>query len=501
MELSELIKAINPIKVIGSQQVEVFGLAYDSRKVRPKGLFVAIKGANYDGHSFIEQAVKLGAKAVVLEKEQKVPGGITQIVVADSRLALGKLAAHFYGYPSQQLNLVGVTGTNGKTTVTSLLASIFKESGAYVGLIGTIAYFIKEKRYQAEQTTPQSLDLQQILAEMVKQQVNYVSMEVSSHALAHHRPAGCSFKAVVFTNLSHDHLDFHQTLEAYFVAKGRLFNVEEYSSEIKVVNADDSYGQRLLKMLNGQAVTYGFKTGDFTVASVEAVNTDGIKLVIEGPKGLKLKIASSLLGYFNIYNLLAAAATAAALGFSSKQIEAGIKALKFVPGRFMPINCGQNFSVIVDYAHSPDGLKKVIESARQLGAKRVITVFGCGGDRDKAKRPLMGEIAVKLSDYTVITSDNPRSEDPEQIIADIVKGIPSANRRSAFTTVINREEAIAKAIKMAQPNDLVLLAGKGHEDYQIIGSKVIPFDDSEVAQRVIKEVLAKNGAVNISRSS
>lgn len=500
MQLSELIKAIQPKRIIGNQQVEIFGLAYDSRRVRPKGLFVAIKGANYDGHNFVAQAVKLGVQAVVVEKEQKIPDGITQIVVADSRLALGKLAAHFYSYPGKQLNLVGVTGTNGKTTVTSLLASIFKESGARVGLIGTIAYFINEKRYQAEHTTPHSLDLQQILAEMVNQQVDYVSMEVSSHGLAHHRPVGCAFKAVVFTNLSHDHLDFHQTLEAYFAAKSRLFQSDEYQSKLKVINQDDVFGQRLLKHINGQTVTFGFKTGDFYVESVEAVNTDGIKLVIKGPNRLLLKIKSSLLGFFNIYNLLAAAATAASLGFSSRQIEAGIKALQFVPGRFMPVNCGQSFTVIVDYAHTPDGLKKVLESAHQLGPKRIITVFGCGGDRDKTKRPLMGEIAVNLSDYTIITSDNPRSEDPKQIIADIVMGIPAAKRRSSFTTVINREEAIALAIKMAQPNDLVLLAGKGHEDYQIIGNKVIPFDDCEVAQKIIKEVLAKNGTANISRN-
>lgn len=495
MQLAELTKVIQPKKISGNIKQEILGLVYDSRQARPKSLFVAIKGQRYDGHNFIRQAVKLGARAVVVEKEQKLPAEIAQIVVADSRLALGQLAARFYDYPSKKLNLVGVTGTNGKTTVSTVLASIFKEAPAKVGLIGTIAYFINGKKFHAEHTTPEALDLQQILQRMVSEQVHYACLEVSSHALELQRTTGCFFKAAVFTNLSHDHLDFHQTMAKYFSAKSRLFNDQEYNVDFKIVNIDDPYGQKL-QQLAANAVTYGLKKGDYRVEKINQVSADGTKFTVLGPAKFKVEVDSQLIGYFNIYNLLAAVATAATLGFSKEQIENGIKKLTYVPGRFAPVNCGQDFYVIVDYAHTPDGLQKVIESSRQLGVNRIITVFGCGGDRDKAKRPLMGKIAAELSDYVIVTSDNPRSEDPQTIINEIVQGI--SQNGCPHQTIVSREEAIATAINLAQPNDLVLLAGKGHEDYQIIGGKVIPFDDREVAESVLKKVMTEDVTPNHS---
>ena len=464
----------------------ISSLSYDSRRIEPGALFFAIRGLKFDGHDYIAAAIKAGATAVVVEKRREdLPGRVAQIQVESSRRALALAADLFYGRPSSKLKLIGVTGTNGKTTTSYLIERIFAAAGKTTGLIGTIAYNIAGKSYAAERTTPESLDLQAILDSMVKAGVEVAVMEVSSHASELFRIDGCRFAAMVFTNLTQDHLDFHGNLEAYFQAKARLFSDPQFDGAIHVVNIDDDYGQRLCRS-SKSCVTYGFSDKAAVRGGKIAHSVDGLSLKVLS-SGRTLVLSTEMKGIFNGANILAATATARAFDIEGKVISKALSHAGNVPGRFESVDIGQNFQVIVDYAHTPDGLRQVLEAARAATGGKIITVFGCGGDRDRSKRPLMGKVAAELSDRAIVTSDNPRSERAEKIIAEIVKGM--SGYKTKYWAITDRRQAISKAISLADKGDLVILAGKGHETGQIIADKIIPFDDRLVAKKALEEIV------------
>jgi UDP-N-acetylmuramoyl-L-alanyl-D-glutamate--2,6-diaminopimelate ligase len=469
----------------GSTQRSVQSVCTDSRRISPGALFVAIRGVQTDGHRFLETVLDHGATTLVVEEVraallQRVRAqGQTLIQVANSRQALALIASAYYQQPSRQLRLVGITGTNGKTTTTYIVESILQAAGQAVGVIGTVSYRFAQHQTAAGNTTPDALFLQHFFRQMVDAQVPYAVMEVSSHALDQERVAGCDFEVCVFTNLSRDHYDYHGSEEAYFAAKKRLF--QDFAARWHVINLDDPAGQRLVHASRARLFTYGLES-EATLKPLDVQHDiHGIHFVLPTTKG-RLTIRSSFIGRHNVYNLLAGIGVALALDVEAEAIERGIAQLRQVPGRLERVDQGQDFQVFVDYAHTPDALEQALRVVRAETPGRVITVFGCGGDRDPGKRPLMGKIATTLSDYTVITSDNPRTEDPQRIIADILAGTASAR---AYTTISDRRRAITYAIDMAQPQDTVLIAGKGHEDYQILGQTRMHFDDREVAREAL----------------
>jgi UDP-N-acetylmuramoyl-L-alanyl-D-glutamate--2,6-diaminopimelate ligase len=486
----------------GWRDREVRDIAHDSRKVKPGSLFVAVRGFHSDGHQFISQAIKKGASAIVAEKKvgPPVPADMPLLIVDDSRRALALLANAFFGHPSRRLKLIGITGTNGKTTTTHLVKSIIEAAGHTAGLIGTIDYRVGDKVYPAPNTTPESLELQRLLSEMVGLGASHCVMEVSSHALALNRIEGCEFAVAGFTNLTQDHLDFHKNMDAYFQAKLRLFTgltPEAWA----VVNSDDERGVEIVRKTRARVITTGY--GE--LANVRPLGTirhsmNGLMFDAASPAGT-IPVESSLVGRYNIYNILTAIGIGAALGIGADMIASGIRKMKAVPGRMEQVDEGQPFGVVVDYAHTEDALVRLLESVREVTAGRVITVFGCGGDRDKTKRPRMGAAAIAGSDIVIITSDNPRTEDPLSIIRDIELGLADRGvKKSAKDTtkqvppgmkpyyvIPGRHEAVAVAIGLAKPGDVVVLAGKGHEDYQIIGEKKMHFDDREVAREEIRK--------------
>jgi UDP-N-acetylmuramoyl-L-alanyl-D-glutamate--2,6-diaminopimelate ligase len=470
----------------------VTAIAYDSRQVKPGAVFVALRGVNADGARFAPQAIANGAVAVVAETPPPPGVSIEWIKVANARAALAELAAAFYGDPSEELTLVGITGTNGKTTTSYVLASIFDAAGMKCGRIGTIGYSTGARQLDASRTTPEAPELQQMLREMRSQDCAACVMEVSSHALALRRADSLHFAAGVFTNLTRDHLDFHGDMEAYFNAKRRLFEILP-DAAVGVINVDDRRGADLVAAAR-RPVTYAIDAAADVRPGPLTFTLDGLSFDIRTPRGT-VHARSPLVGRPNAYNILAAAATAMALDLPFSAIEAGIKRLENVPGRFQVVSDpSDDVRVIVDYAHTDDALKNLLETARPLAGGRVITVFGCGGDRDRTKRPLMGAVAARLSDLVIVTSDNPRSEDPERIIDEIRRGIvmpadriaPKGQRSGTPSlAIVDRREAIEKAVKEARPGDLLLIAGKGHEKYQVIGDKTLPFDDVEVARAAL----------------
>jgi len=469
----------------------VTAVTYDSRQAGPGAVFVALRGVNADGASFAREALNRGAVAIV--SEAVAPTGVTRpwIQVPDARLSLAALAATLYDNPSEELTLVGITGTNGKTTTSYLLASIFEAAGIRCGRIGTVGYRIGEREFEASRTTPEAPDLQRMLREMVDDGCGACVMEVSSHALTLRRADRLHFAAAVFTNLTRDHLDFHRDMEAYFLAKRRLAELLP-DTGIAVTNLDDPRGRDFAAAAH-RPVTYAIDAPADVRPGPLSFSLDGLRFDVRTPRGT-LRLTSPLVGRPNAYNMLAAAATAMALDVPFSAIEKGIAALTDVPGRFQVVSgSGDDVRVVVDYAHTDDALKNLLETARPLSAGgRVITVFGCGGDRDRTKRPLMGAVAARLSDLVVITSDNPRSEDPTQIIEEIKRGIvvpadrtPPGGKPAKSTphiAVVDRKAAIERAIREAAAGDLVLIAGKGHEKYQVIGDKTLPFDDVEIAR-------------------
>ena len=488
-------------------ETEVSGIAYDSRKVVKDTVFVAIRGEKLDGHDFINDAVRRGAVAIIHEKrEQDAPlysdiGEPLFIKVRDSRRALACISNNFFERPSEFVSVIGVTGTNGKTTTTYLLKSILEAWGRNTGLIGTITYSIGDRHYPAVRTTPEALEFQGLLREMVKAGCSHVVTEVSSHALSQCRVDYTRFGAGVFTNLTRDHLDFHGTMEEYYRAKRRLFTELLTAEGTAVINRDDPWGRRLLADLREQGkelehghsiITYGTEQGS-DVTALDPENTlSGLSFTL-GYRGATCRIYCPLVGVPNIYNILAAASVGLALGISFEVISEGIRNTPPVEGRIEKVEAGQDFLCIVDYAHTPDALERLIVAAREILkdrnlSGRIITLFGCGGERDRGKRPLMGEIASRLSDYLLLTSDNPRNEDPDEILSEIVSGI-SGKR---YEVIPDRREAITRAIEKAGPGDIVLIAGKGHEDYQEIKGVRYLFRDKEVADEAIKKRIVKS---------
>lgn len=453
-----------PTSVVrGDDRAPITSVVFDSREVREGSLFCCLRGSNADGHDFAAAAVSAGARALLVDHRLPLP--VTQVVVADTRVAMGPVAASFFGHPSRQLTLVGVTGTNGKTTTTTLLASVLEAAGLSTGVIGTLT---------GKHTTPEAPHLQAMLADFVAEGRRAVVMEVSSHALALHRVDGCRFALAVFTNLGRDHLDLHGTVERYFAAKARLF--EPALSERGIANLDDLHGRLLVDA--ALVPMEGFSAADVTDLTVTPTHHEYTW------RGQRISVGIG--GAFNAMNSLAAATAAAALGVPLPTIAEGLHRAPAVPGRFEPVRAGQAFDVIVDYAHTPDGLREALAAARATSTTgRVIAVFGCGGDRDREKRAEMGSVAAELADAVVVTSDNPRSEDPLAIINAVIEGVPR-DYRARVVSEPDRRRAFVTAFRMAAPGDVVVIAGKGHETTQTIGSDVFPFDDRAVARALLE---------------
>ena len=474
---------------------DVSSVEYDSRRVKAGSLFVAMHGEASDGNSFIDQAIQAGAVAIVTDSASEKPReGVAWAVVPHGRRALARVSANFYKRPAERIAVIGITGTNGKSTTAFLIESILTAAQRKSALIGTIEYHVAGKILSAPHTTPEALDLARILSAALGDGASDAVMEVSSHALAQERVFGVPFDVAVFTNLTRDHLDYHKTMDEYFAAKRVLFEgCGTDAPRVAVTNLDDEYGAKLAEFSRKRSaivLTYGWERGDFHAEKVD-ITPRGTRFDMATPLG-KIAIFSPLIGRVNVYNILAAAAATHARGCSAKAIADGVDSLTHVPGRFQRVDCGQPFTVVVDYAHTDDALRNLTALAREFvsragAAGRVVTVFGCGGDRDRAKRPLMGEAAGRGSDFVVLTSDNPRSEDPRAIINDALVGLQKTGVK--YSVEVDRRKAIALAIGEARPGDIVLLAGKGHEKVQVTREGSHPFDDVEVA----REALRANG--------
>lgn len=493
----------------GLCSLSISGITHDSRKVVKGSLFICLKGAQFDGHDFALQAVKLGTAALVVNQGAldalgvSIPDDICVITVPDTRKALPIIACAFFDQPSHHLTMIGITGTNGKTTTALMIAAILRGAGRSVGVIGTLGAEIDGVRLESEHTTPEADQLQALLSRMKYQGADAAVMEVSSHAIDQDRTAGIAFNAAVFTNITQDHLDYHKTMEAYFDTKARLF--AEYpiryprldgKTFLSVINVVQWEGRELVTLARGEIVTFSTTDtpGVLTVRDV-ALTAESSRFILiydDGTKRYEYPIELAVGGAFQVSNALGAAACCVRLGIPIEKVAAGLASMKAVPGRFESIRVGSpGFSVIVDYAHTPDGLDNLLRSARSLKPSRLITVFGCGGNRDRTKRPKMGRLAGTLSDVTIVTSDNPRHENPGEIIAEVLAGMDSAVDNNIVAKVLvhpNRREAIEFAIRSAMPGDIVLIAGKGHEDYQIVGDEVLPFDDRLVAGEILQQL-------------
>ena len=485
----------------GAADRPVKAVVYDSRKATASSIFVALRGQKADGSAFALQALSKGAMTVVAETP--APAGVQApwVVVPDARLALARLAARFYRHPSRELQVVGITGTNGKTTTAYLLSALFEAAGLRCGMLGTIVYRIGAEEREATRTTPESVDVQQMLREMVSRECKACAMEVSSHALAQRRVDDLRFSVGVFTNLTRDHLDYHGDMESYFAAKRRLFELVG-ADGTAVVNVDDPRGAQLLGVA-GRSLTYAIDRPSDLHPSKLQHSLRGFTFDTGSPVG-PIRVRSRLVGRANVYNVLAAIGAAVACGLTAEPIERGLAGLEAVPGRFQVVSAPEDdITVVVDYAHTDDALRNLLETARPLASKRLVTVFGAGGDRDRTKRPLMGAVAARMSDLVIVTSDNPRTEDPDRIIEEIVRGlaVPAERTRpaearegqpkytppkaTAHLTIVDRKLAIERAIELARAEDVVLVAGKGHEKYQVIGEREIPFDDVAVARQAL----------------
>ncbi len=488
MNLERLISSLLIYKSIGNINIEVNDLKADSRIVEQGDLFICLPGFVTDGHKYAQNAIDKGAVAVICER--KLPVKVPQIIVKDVRFAMAVLSDKFYNHPSTRLKVIGVTGTNGKTTTTHLIDKILTDQNHVTGLIGTIKMKIGDEVLEVKNTTPDAIDLHKNFDKMITVGSDYVTMEVSSHALDMGRVRGIDFNIAVFTNLTQDHLDYHVTMGKYREAKGLLFsqlgNAYGKNSKYAVLNADDKASQYFNKITAAQTITYGIDNE----ADVRAINLciteQGTNFTLNSFKGV-IDINLKMIGKFSVYNALAAITVALIEDISLVEIKKSIEDISGVDGRFELVNLNQDFTVIVDYAHTPDGLENVLKTIKEFVSGKVYCVFGAGGDRDKIKRPLMGKIAVESSDVVIVTSDNPRSENPEEIIKDIVAGIEEIkNMQSVYITITDRRKAIEYAINNAKKGDVVIIAGKGHETYQILNDKVIHFDDREVAKEAIR---------------
>lgn len=498
MKLSELCEGISIAK-----DVDVKGITNNSNEVKPGYLFIAVKGTRLDGSEFISDAIGRGAVSVISEKEYPKSNGVVFVQVNSTSEILWKLGKKFYGDPSSRLNVIGITGTNGKTTVSYLVRNIFQISGIPTGLLGTINYVIGQRSIPAALTTPDVLKVNQYMSQMIENGCNACVMELSSHALEQGRVEGINFQAGVYTNLGRDHLDYHKTTDSYLAAKAKLFRKLNRNSWA-IINVDDPYSGGILQNTLSNVIGYGIKnvsgadiayklkakgisfsniSTKFSISATRPPMCMGErdKLGLEFGEGFSIE--TKLIGYHNVYNILAAVGTAFSFGISIEAIKEGVLATKEIPGRLEKVDLGQPFKIYIDYAHTPDALENVLNTLRIITEGKIILVFGCGGDRDREKRPLMGRLAGRLSDYTIITSDNPRSEDPEKIISDIEKGFIGDNKK----IIQDRKEAIKAAIDICQPGDILIIAGKGHENYQILKHTVVPFSDRVVVEEVLKE--------------
>lgn len=487
MQLKVLARALSPMEVAGSLDREVESIAYDSRRVQSGALFVALRGEKSDGHRFIEQAIEKGASVIVAERAFPSPHATT-LVVENSRRALADLASTFYNFPARKLKMAGITGTNGKTTTSFLLKHICEKAGLRCGLIGTVRYEIGERVLPATRTTPESLEVQELLAQIANAGCRAAAMEVSSHALAQERTRGIEWDTAIFTNLTQDHLDFHGTMEKYFEAKALLFDQlaqqERKKKAAAVINIDDRYGVKLAERVAGKVpvITYGVgQRADFRASNYRA-EFAGTSFQLDA-NGRSYLVRVPLIGRFNVANSLAALAAATVLGVSLRDAVLSLARSPQVPGRLEAVPAKRKFQVFVDYAHTDDALLNVLKTLRELEPRKLIVVFGCGGNRDTQKRPLMARVADENADYAIITSDNPRKEDPDAIVAEVEKGF----RSSHYEKITDRASAIARAVALAQPRDVVLIAGKGHEAYQEFADHTIPFDDLQIARRAIED--------------
>ena len=494
--LGTLAALIEGAEVIGNSDTEIKDIEHDSRKVTEGTLFACMVGAHVDGHDFIPQAKEKGAVAIITDNENAfMPAGMDVLLVPNLSEALKVIVPFFHDYPAQKMRVIGITGTNGKTSISYMIRAMLRKMGFRVGLIGTIQIMIEDEALPIHNTTPDVVELQHTMAMMLEKNMDYVVMEVSSHALDQNRVAGVEFDTVVFTNLTQDHLDYHKTLENYKLAKAKLFDMVGAKTNVKngktaVVNVDDEAGAFMLSHADCRHITYGIDNAAFLKAENIQVLSSGAKFDIKHKFGV-LPLDLKITGIFNVYNVMAAVGAAMAEGVPLPIIKAALEDFAGVPGRFELVRGGQDFAVIVDYAHTPDGLENIINTARKICDKKIITVFGCGGDRDRTKRPIMGRIAAKLSDIVIATSDNPRTEDPAFILSQVVEGVEEACGDKQHESIIDRKEAIFRAVHLAEAGDIVVIAGKGHEDYQILKDKTIHFDDKEVAMEAIKAKLGE----------
>lgn len=472
------------LPTLQSSDREITGITADSRQVQSGMLFVAIPGFTRDGHDFIPDAISRGAAAVAVERDVAVPDGMSRIVVPNSRETLAHLSSAYFGHPSRRLSVIGITGTNGKGTTAYLIEAILNRAGRSCGIIGTMGAKIGDETITLERTTPEAPDLQRLLSEMVRRRMRYVTVEVASHALALQRVAGIRFAAAVFTNLTQDHLDFHKTFDEYRTIKRRLFEMVEPDG-VSVINVDDPSGAAMAAGSRAPVVTYGITSDADVRARDVRLQLAGTEFRVESSRGAA-PVRSRLHGRFNVYNSLAAIAVAHWAGLSPDAIVPTLETFPGVPGRFESINQGQPFGVVVDYAHTPDGLQNVLQTAKDFVRGRLLVVFGCGGDRDRSKRPIMGRLAADLADVAIVTSDNPRTETPEAIIEEILKGIRERDNRIEVEP--DRRKAIYRAIELARPGDMVIIAGKGHEPYQEINGVKHPFDDRLIAREALRKL-------------
>jgi len=477
-----------PCETAGTTSLPISDIVFDSRKVKPGALFVALVGVHQDGHAHVAAAVKAGARAVLVMKDVQAPG-VTVVKVKDTLKALAHVSLRFWDHPSQKLRMIGITGTNGKTTTSYLIESIFTTAGWPTGVLGTINYRFKDESIPAPNTTPFASELQRFLASVLEKDGQACVMEVSSHALDLERVEGVDFDAAVFTNLTQDHLDFHKTMEAYATAKAKLFDSVRMKSaktfpKAVIVNADDPWGEKISARVKVPILRYRLSgpADLFTKNLVSDVTGSRFDLYAAGQQQA---VTLPLLGDYNVMNALAAAGAALSQGIPLKTIVRGLESVAGIPGRMERIAAPKGFTVVVDYAHTEDALRQVMTALKRLKPARLLTVFGCGGDRDRTKRPLMGEVAAQMSEEVIVTSDNPRSEDPGRIALDVEVGVRRA-RSDHYQIILDREQAIATAFSMARHGDIVLIAGKGHENYQIMADRTIPFDDRDAARRLLK---------------
>ncbi|OBZ16677.1 UDP-N-acetylmuramoyl-L-alanyl-D-glutamate--2,6-diaminopimelate ligase [Bacillus sp. FJAT-26390] len=494
MRLKDVAELLATARLMGDGETELSGIETDSRSISEGQLFICLRGHTVDGHLFAPQAAAAGAAALIVERPLNL--SLPQIVVRDCRLAMAVIANHFYEYPSHTLKLIGVTGTNGKTTTTYLIEQILNDQHKPTGVIGTIERRYAGLSFPMTSTTPQTLQLQRYLGEMRDAGTKYCAMEVSSHALEQGRVKGCRFRTAVFTNLTQDHLDYHETMDRYAAVKGLFFSrlgneytAEESERSYAVLNADDAAAAEYAELTASEVVTYGIdKEADVRASNIR-ITAQGTSFHVQTFRG-ETDVTLQMAGKFNVYNALAAISAVLLEGVELEAIARSLSAIPGVPGRVEAVNAGQAFAVIVDYAHTPDGLENVLRAIEQFAEQRIICVFGCGGDRDRSKRPLMGKIAVKYADYAIITSDNPRTEPPELILKDIEDGLIKGKiDPSTYELLADRKAAIQKAVEMASQGDVVLIAGKGHETYQDINGVKYPFDDRKVAKEAIRGII------------